>query len=157
MKRNDKVKDNYEHIARSAEKAFECCVNAGVTGSYLLRKMLKKDVPNRRIALDFAVLLLLSHTAPLSMVLMVLAMPLQPWWMWLVMAGSLVLAALGMMLLAVVLCRLGGYPLRGMGPTIAMFPVFMASWIPVQVVSVFAPARQWHEIRHEGQPDAGAE
>jgi len=46
MKRNDTVKDNYEHIARSAEKAFECCVNAGVTGSYLLRKMLKKAMAN---------------------------------------------------------------------------------------------------------------
>lgn len=40
------MKDNYEHIEKTAAKAFECCRNAGVTGSCLLRKMLKKAKTN---------------------------------------------------------------------------------------------------------------
>ena len=57
----------------------------------------------------------------------------------------------GMSALAVLLCLLGGYGLRGMGRTILAFPVFMASWLPLQVVSLFKDTRTWHAIRHTGR------
>ena len=87
-------------------------------------------------------------------VLMLISLPFQPVLMLWLTAASLVLALFGMMLLAAVLCPLGGYKLRGMGKTILMYPVFMASWIPVQIAALFIPVKTWHEIRHEGQPDA---
>lgn len=118
------------------------------------RRLLKRDVPNRRIALDFAALLILSHTSPLSMVVMVLSLPLQTPAMWIAMAVSMALSLAGMILLAVALCFLGGYKLRGMAKTILLFPIFMATWIPIQLVALFVPVKKWHEIRHAGQPDA---
>ena len=58
--------------------------------------------------------------------------------------------------LSVLLCLLGGYGLQGMTRTILIFPVFMASWLPLQVVSLFRDTRQWHAITHKGQdPVAG--
>ena len=58
--------------------------------------------------------------------------------------------------LSVLLCLLGGYGLQGMTRTILLFPVFMASWLPLQVVSLFRDTRQWHAITHKGQdPVAG--
>ena len=59
-----------------------------------------------------------------------------------------------MTLLAVVLCRLGGYPVRRMRCAIALFPLFMASWIPLQILALFIPVRGWSEIKHNGQKDA---
>ena len=53
--------------------------------------------------------------------------------------------------LSVLLCLLGGYGLQGMTRTILLFPVFMASWLPLQVVSLFRDTRKWHAIAHSGQ------
>ena len=50
--------------------------------------------------------------------------------------------------LGALLCFLGGYGLRGMGRTVLVFPVFMASWLPLQVASLFHPATSWREIGH---------
>ena len=44
------------------------------------------------------------------------------------------LYALCGMALAAVLALLGGYGLLGMAGTIVLFPVFMASWMPLQVI-----------------------
>lgn len=40
---------------------------------------------------------------------------------------------------------------REMYSAIALFPVFMASWIPLQVVSLFKEAHHWKEIQHTGE------
>jgi len=67
-----------------------------------------------------------------------------------------VLAALGMswlgcMAMAAVLCLLGGYGLRGMGRTIWFFPLFMVSWLPLQVISLFRDTTHWRVIAHTGR------
>ena len=138
----------------SLKQRHRWCSGMIATARIYTRSLLKKDVPNRWIALDFVTLLILSHTSPLSAVLMVLSLPLQTQWMWIMMAVSMGLSLVGMILLAIVLCLLGGYRLRKMVKTILMFPIFMASWIPVQIVSLFVPVKKWHEIRHAGQPNA---
>ena len=61
------------------------------------------------------------------------------------------LYALGGMALGVGLCLLGGYGLRGMTRTILLFPVFMASWLPLQVVSLFMDTKKWSAVSHGGQ------
>lgn len=52
--------------------------------------------------------------------------------------------------LSVLLCLLGGYGLQGMTRTILLFPVFMASWLPLQIISLFRDTRKWHAIAHNG-------
>lgn len=58
---------------------------------------------------------------------------------------------LGTALLGVLLCLLGGYRLRDMAPAVALFPVFMASWLPLEMVSLFKDTRTWHAVAHTGQ------
>ena len=54
----------------------------------------------------------------------------------------------GMSLFAVILARAGGLPVRRMARGILLFPVFMASWVPLQIVSLVRRTRTWTEIRH---------
>ena len=58
--------------------------------------------------------------------------------------------AVGGMALAAALCLLGGYGLKGMGGTIVRFPLFMASWLPLQVISLFKDTKKWSVIAHQG-------
>ena len=58
---------------------------------------------------------------------------------------------LGCMVLAAVLCLLGGYGLRGMLRAIWFFPFFMVSWLPLQVISLFRDTTHWRAITHTGQ------
>lgn len=69
----------------------------------------------------------------------------------LVTACTLGLYYVGGMALSIVLCLLGGYGLQGMTRTILIFPLFMASWLPLQVISLFKDTRQWQVIAHNGQ------
>lgn len=64
---------------------------------------------------------------------------------------SLGLYCVGGMALGVLLCLLGGYGLQGMTRTIVLFPVFMASWLPLQIVSLFRDTKQWYAVAHRGQ------
>jgi cellulose synthase/poly-beta-1,6-N-acetylglucosamine synthase-like glycosyltransferase len=63
------------------------------------------------------------------------------------------LYCVGGMALGVVLCVLGGYALQGMTKSILFFPVFMASWLPLQIVSLFRDNTQWRQVTHQGQGD----
>ena len=110
--------------------------------------------PKKGMARDFGMLFITSHTAPLGMVVMFLSMPFLEWWMILLNAGGAVLSLVGLMLLAVVLCWLGGYPVRRMWKAIVMFPVFMISWFPLQLMALFVPVKQWSVIEHNGQDSA---
>lgn len=40
---------------------------------------------------------------------------------------------------------------KKMRAAILLFPIFMASWIPLQVISLFQETKSWTEIRHNGQ------
>lgn len=67
---------------------------------------------------------------------------------------SLGLYLVGGMALGVALCLLGGYGLTGMTKAVLLFPVFMASWLPLQVISLFHDTKQWHQVAHRGQGTA---
>lgn len=55
-------------------------------------------------------------------------------------------------LLAAALSRHLGMEARRSARAILLFPLFMASWLPLQVVSLLHPARAWKEIRHGAPP-----
>ena len=68
-------------------------------------------------------------------------------WM-LFLAGSLLLVGAGMIVLAAAAAVSFGYRGRGMIKSVLMFPLFMASWLPLQVMAALHPVRSWRPIRH---------
>jgi len=56
----------------------------------------------------------------------------------------------GVLLFGAALAFLGGYRDRRILKGIAMFPIFMASWLPLQVLCVFRRTTAWREMRHTG-------
>ncbi|MBQ8975447.1 MAG: glycosyltransferase family 2 protein [Oscillospiraceae bacterium] len=64
------------------------------------------------------------------------------------------IGAAGMLTLAVVLAIMGGMKDRRIVKSVLLFPLFMASWMPIQIVSLVHRTRNWHEIRHIGVIDA---
>lgn len=64
--------------------------------------------------------------------------------------GALSLAAstLGLMAFAALLAVLGGYRDRRIVRTIMGFPLFMAAWLPIQIVSLVSRTRSWQPIVH---------
>lgn len=68
----------------------------------------------------------------------------------LVLRGALSLAAsaLGLMAFAALLAVLGGYRDRRIVRTIMGFPLFMAAWLPIQIVSLVSRTRSWQPIVH---------
>ena len=68
----------------------------------------------------------------------------------LVLSGALSLAAstLGLMAFAALLAVLGGYRDRRIVRTIMGFPLFMAAWLPIQIVSLVSRTRSWQPIVH---------
>lgn len=72
-------------------------------------------------------------------------------------ATALIAGWLGSMALAVFLCLAGGYGLRNMANTILVFPVFMASWLPLQVISLFKDTTRWQVIAHHGRTAVGCQ
>lgn len=74
---------------------------------------------------------------------------------WAALAGlSLLGAAIGALLAAAVLAALCAQKLSA--PGVLLFPLFMASFIPLQILSLFCPTTQWKAIRHGGPDEARA-
>lgn len=65
--------------------------------------------------------------------------------------ASMVVYYTGATLLSIVLCLLGGYDLRRMGRTVAIFPAFMATWLPLMMISLFRDTKKWQAVSHQGQ------
>ena len=68
-------------------------------------------------------------------------------WM-LFLAGSLLLVGAGMIVLAAAAAVGFGYRGRGMIKSVLLFPLFMASWLPLQTAALAHPVRSWRPIRH---------
>lgn len=115
------------------------------------RSMFHRNCPKPGMARDFGMIFLISHTAPLAGLFGLAAFFFQPPIMYAIMAAAAVLAYIAMALLAVFLCFYGGYPVQKMWPTIFGFPIFMASWAPLQLLAIFVPVKTWSEIKHKGQ------
>ena len=52
--------------------------------------------------------------------------------------------------LSAALCLVGGYGLRSMARAVALFPIFMATWLPLQILSLCRDTKQWRPIAHKG-------
>ena len=135
----------------SMRQRLRWCSGMVEAAHYRLPSLLKRDVPKRGVALDFAMTFILAHTQPIAAVLMVLALPWYPGWMFLTMACSAGLSAIGIMLFSTLMCKLGGYPIGKMKLAILLSPIFMASWAPLQILALVKPVKRWSPIAHTGQ------
>ena len=124
---------------------------------HMTPSMFSAKCPRKGMARDFGMVFVLSHSAPLATLLSLAMLPMQPAPMLILGAAGLALSALGIMLLGLLLCRLGGYPLRDMKLAVLMHPVFMVSWVPLQISALFWPVREWSPIVHSGQDVPGME
>lgn len=61
--------------------------------------------------------------------------------------GGLVLGWVGLTLFGAVLAKLGGYGTKVV-KSVLTFPVFMASWLPLQILSLIRRTREWKIIDH---------
>ncbi|NLF35277.1 MAG: glycosyltransferase, partial [Clostridiales bacterium] len=69
--------------------------------------------------------------------------------LWLIGAGGAVSALLTMAAAVLVVCLTGNRPHR-MWRAIVTFPLFMLSWLPLQILSLFQKTTVWKEVRHTG-------
>ena len=135
----------------SMRQRLRWCSGMIEAAHYRLPSLQKRDVPKRGVALDFAMTFILAHTQPIATVLMILALPWYPGWMFLTMACSAGLSAIGIMLFSMLMCKLGGYPIGKMKLAILLSPIFMASWAPLQILALVKPVKRWSPIAHTGQ------
>lgn len=47
-----------------------------------------------------------------------------------------------------VLAMAGNYRSRRIVPSVFLFPLFMAAWLPLEIVSLFAPVKTWKQVPH---------
>ena len=41
-----------------------------------------------------------------------------------------------------------GMPIKGCGPTISLFPLFMITWLPINIYACLTPPPSWHMVPH---------
>lgn len=110
----------------------------------------RRDVMQPMLRWDMTMFLIAPFAQALSALLTACALAsglLGGWSAPLLLCG---LYILGGMALGTALAVLGGYGLRGMAKTILLFPLFMASWMPLQVASLFHDTKNWKAIAHQG-------
>lgn len=131
------------------------CSGVMQVGKRELGKLWSGEAPRPMLRWDMTMFLLASFAQALSGLLLVGSVAVNAltggvsallpvlWAVGLYYVGGAALGAL--------LCLLGGYGLRGMAGTVLLFPIFMASWLPLQMVSLFKDTRQWRPIAHTGR------
>ena len=115
-----------------------------------LGEMLRADCPAPRLRFDMVMFLLLPFSQGIAALLTAaLLLTGGPAGLAALLAG-LALSYLGGVGAGAVLALCGGYDLAGMVPAILFFPLFTASWAPIQVLSLFHDTRRWVPIAHRG-------
>lgn len=120
-----------------------------------VRQLWSGSVPRPMLRWDMTMFLLAPFSQAMSALLLagsvLTSLIQQEWSVLLLGAAYALLYYMGGALLGAALCLAGGYGLRGMGRTVALFPVFMASWLPLQVISLFRDTKHWKPIAHTGR------
>lgn len=133
------------------------CSGVMQVGKLSVGKLWQTDVPKPMLRWDMTMFLLAPFTQAVSALLLAAGLLVnlasgEATGLLLTLCG-LGLYGVGGMALGVVLSLLGGYPLQDMTRSILFFPVFMASWLPLQVLSLFRDTTRWREVAHRGQKD----
>ncbi len=119
-------------------------------GKLRLGELLRADCPAPKLRFDMVMFLLLPFSQGIGALLgAALLLTGGPAALPAFLIG-LPLAYLGGVGAGAALALCGGYDLAGMVPAILFFPIFTASWAPVQVLSLFRDTRRWVPIAHRG-------
>ncbi len=103
-------------------------------------------------AFDMLVFLITPFTQALSWLPLVIAVPAAALdgelsRFALIMGGGLALGWIGLTLFGAVLAKVGGYGAKVV-KSVLTFPIFMASWLPLQILSLVRRTREWKIINH---------
>ncbi len=142
------------HFALSLRQRKRWCSGVMQVGRQELGRLWQGESRRPMLRLDMTMFLLAPFAQAISGLLMTAAMLLRGKEALLPMVMTMVFGYLVTALLGAALCLLGEYSLRGMGRTILFFPIFMASWLPLQILSLFKDTKQWHAIAHTGKKAA---
>lgn len=146
--------EQVEDFGISLRQRHRWCYGMVQCARRMVRSMFSKACPKRGMARDIGMLFIISHTAPLGFLVWILSMPFMPKALLLMTLAGFVLGYFGMVIAGVFFCRYGGYPVKKMWKAIWMFPIFMASWAPLQLLAIFVPVKSWSAIKHSGQKEA---
>ena len=140
-------------FATSLRQRRRWCYGMIQAARQMTLSMFSRDCPRKGMARDFGIVFILSHTAPLTTILSLILMPMQPVAMRAIALAGLLLSIVGIQLLGILLCKLGGYSVKDMKGAILLHPLFMVSWVPLQILALFLPVREWSPIVHNGQKE----
>ena len=143
-----------EQVARfgtSLRQRRRWCYGMVQASRVMLGSMFSRRCVNRAMARDFGIILLMANTMPIAALIGAVAMCFQLPQALLMGIGGLALSWIGLTLAGWLMCRLGGYRTRDMIGAILLNPLFTFSWMPLQVMALFVPVRQWSYIAHNGQ------
>lgn len=139
-------------FALSLRQRKRWCSGVMQVGRGELGKLWRRSCPRKLLRWDMTMFLLAPFAQAFSGLLLLGSLLVSAaagdWRTLLLSLGYVGVYVLGATALAAILCLLGGYGLRGMGRTVLLFPVFMASWLPLQVLSLFRDTRTWHPVAH---------
>ncbi len=143
----DEAPDNFLVSLRQRKRWISGIMQVG---KLRLGELLRADCPAPGLRFDMVMFLLLPFSQGISALLgAALLLTGGPAALPAFLIG-LALSYLGGVGVGAVLALLGGYDLAGMAPAILFFPVFTASWAPIQVLSLFHDTRRWSPIAHRG-------
>jgi len=138
-------------FAISLRQRKRWCSGVMQVGRQELGRLWKGEREHPMLCLDMTMFLLAPYAQAISGLLLFIYLALQGLDALPVLLFSIAAAYLGMVVVAMALCFLGGYPIREMGKSILFFPVFMASWLPLQILSLFKATKKWHAVPHTGE------
>lgn len=134
------------------------CSGVMQVGKRSLSSLRRSGAPRPMLRWDMAMFLLAPFVQAVSGLLLLCALlaGLAAGAGWLPLLCGAGLYCVGGMALGVILALLGGYALQDMTKSILLFPLFMASWLPLQIVSLFHDSVSWRQVPHRGQRAEGS-
>lgn len=127
-------------------------------GKVRLGPLWREDCPKPFLRWDMTMFLLMPFSQAISALLLIAGLLVTllsgDLSALLVYFSGLGLSWLGGLAVGATLSLLGGYGLKGMLPAILLFPIFTASWMPLQVISLFHDTKKWHAVAHHGRAPA---
>ena len=126
------------------------CSGVMQVGRQELRRLAAGTGP-LHLRLDMAMFLLNPFVQSVSILLLAVNLLLAGWTGVVIYLGNMLIGWLGLMLLGAVMAWREGYDMRTMIPAILGYPLFTATWMPLQVSALFRDTTAWREIRHQGR------
>ena len=142
------------HVLVSLRQRKRWCSGVMQVGRRELGRLWSAPAENPWLRWDMTMFLLAPFAQALSGLFLGIGLALQGQAGLPALAGAMAVSYGGLVALAAVLCLVERYPLWEMRRAILLFPLFMASWLPLQMLSLVKDTRQWRVVPHVGRQAA---